>query len=205
MGLFHTIPVLIDFFSISRKKYLKCQLCYLPGQSSVGILKGGSCSDLSMARPSVGNSGDELTRQGLARASTQALGLGLVPWPVKQKYDLSQPPYLIALSDKSSYLKNPNRVTYSQMSPRPIDVIFLYGAIFMWGHFGGWSHPDYYIRGQSCGTWLVKKWPITQKSWSWSINKFPMEAKWTCSLVVTFVIQNRSQSVQRASSLSCSF
>ena len=33
-------------------------------------------------------------RVGLARAGSPGLGLGLLPWPVTQKYDLSKPPLL---------------------------------------------------------------------------------------------------------------
>ena len=45
-----------------------------------------------MARSSAGSSGDLVTRVGLARAASPGLGLGMLPWPVTQKYDLSKPP-----------------------------------------------------------------------------------------------------------------
>ena len=108
----HLLLGLIVFFSISSKKcvkhfimkpfglsgeldlkkkaklQLKLMIPPTPGGSPIS----GPCSSGKWTGSSSGTSGDHWLLVGLARAASPGLGLGLLPWPVTQKYVLSKPP-----------------------------------------------------------------------------------------------------------------
>ena len=104
-------------------------------------------------------SGDHWLLVGQARAASPGLGLGLLPWPVTQKYDLSKPPLVtsgLAPPSPTLPLSHLSRVYWYGLCPGPF------------GPWQGWNENlelKFYAQSNVKLAWYNERLHLNKRPW----------------------------------------